>query len=260
MQPVTVPISSTVISPGVQVVSVPPTVRSVDERPTRLLGIFQIIIGALCLIFGIALVSAVGSKHWVSTVGFGIWTGIWIAIGGILGVLSAVHKNTQGLNAANMAFAIVSSCITFFEVIFYAIAVSYYRTSSYCGYTYRYYYGYTYTCYRDANHTGVGLSAVLLFLVIAEFIVSIAVSIYCCKSACDCCVQSYGGAVVHQAPGGLTFATQQGIPISTQYGQPQIVSTYPSPQYIQAVPQTTMITTTVPTSQQYTQQPPPYAQ
>ncbi len=54
--------------------------RTVPTGPTKALGILQIVIGALCCIFGIAEVSVLVKTYWLSHIGFGIWGGIWVSL------------------------------------------------------------------------------------------------------------------------------------------------------------------------------------
>ena len=86
-------------------------------------------------------------------------------------------------NGANMAFAIISSCITFVQFIIYCVAVTYFR---------EYYricsgWGYSYHCSSSSNSTGVAIYVILLLLMIAEFAISLCVAIYCCKYGCQGC-------------------------------------------------------------------------
>lgn len=50
--------------------------RSVSVTHTRGLGITQIVIGALSVLFGILSVAIL--RYWAGYVGFGIWGGIWV--------------------------------------------------------------------------------------------------------------------------------------------------------------------------------------
>ncbi len=75
-----------IVSTGVPgVVQTTPVVvgppRSVPVKETKVLGILQIVIGALCCIFGIVDIAVLAKTHyWVSNVGFGIWGGIWVSL------------------------------------------------------------------------------------------------------------------------------------------------------------------------------------
>ena len=94
-----------------------------------------------------------------------------------------------------MAFAIVSSCISFLDIIFYSVAIAYFRTYRSCWYSgYPSYY--SRSCSYKTNSTGVALSVMLLLCVLAEFVVSIVVAVYCCKLDCGCCDDSSSGVRV----------------------------------------------------------------
>jgi len=182
---------------------------------TRGLGITQIILGSLTILFGIA--AAASLHYWVGNVGFGIWGGIWILIGGILGVMSAGNPTNSNLNGTNMAFAIVSCVICSLHFIFYCIAITYFRHYySYCSY---------WTCSYRSNSTGVALYVILLLLVIAEFVAALSAAIYCCKSN-NCCQSGTQGTVVFQPAQQVVF---QPAPVVSS-GYPAPVSAYPGQQ------------------------------
>ena len=58
--------------------------RIVAITATRGLGITQIIIGALCILFGVLAVALL--RYWAGSVGFGIWGGVWVRVTFILAV------------------------------------------------------------------------------------------------------------------------------------------------------------------------------
>ena len=43
----------------------------------RGLAIAQTVFGALMFVFGIASIAA--ADHWISSIGFGIWIGVWVS-------------------------------------------------------------------------------------------------------------------------------------------------------------------------------------
>lgn len=243
--------------------------RPFSVKATRGLGITQVVLGALCVIVGIANVAAL-TDYWTSNVGFGIWGGVWIIIGGALGIASASNPTGTGLNGTNMAFAIVSSCISFLDIIFYSIAVSYYSYYQTCYYSGGYYY--YRTCYGKSNATGVALSAILLFLMLSEFTISITVAIFCCKHGCDCCTSHAPGMIVQTGQphtvvlqsSGVAVAPQPMISytgvVSQQYGQPQMQMGYSSPAYVQTTNPTAMTYAQQPQMQQPPMQQPPMQQ
>ena len=80
-----------------------------------------------------------------------------------------------------MSFAIVSSCIVFIDFIVYIVAVGSYNNYSYICHSYYY------DCHYKSNDTGIALYSVLLVLALVEFIIALAVAIYCCKNGCSGC-------------------------------------------------------------------------
>ena len=104
----------------------------------------------------------------------------------------------------NMAFAIVSSILAFSLFSVFCVAINYYRNYSICvlvqkyGYRYkgdydrRYYWDYS--CSLPGDSTGIALYATLLIPMIAEFAISLAVAISCCKHGCQCCENSTGAS------------------------------------------------------------------
>jgi len=212
---------------------VAPPHRTVPVKETRVLGILQIVIGVITCIFGIASVAAL--NYWAGHVGFGIWGGIWIGVGGIIGVCSAAHPTNTCLNGTNMAFAIVSSIIAFIEFIIYCVAVSFYRNYRSCYYSgYPYY---SYSCNSSSSATGTALYAILLIAMIAEFAISLAVAIYCCKHGCGCCDNSTGGVIVQGQP-QTTYIQSSGVAYSNQ---PTFVTVPASTGYVSAYPNQQMM-------------------
>ena len=113
-----------------------------------------------------------------------------------------------------MSFALISSIIAFMEVSVYCVAIWYYRIYSFCvrvrinsfPFNNRAYYNYNnynynctcswmayrYKCSTSETTTGIALYVVLVIAMIAEFGISLAVAIYCCKHGCGCCANSTG--------------------------------------------------------------------
>jgi len=188
------------------------------------LGLTQILIGSLTILFGILAVALL--NYWAGYVGFAIWGGIWIVIGGILGVYSAANTSSAALNWTNMAFAIVSTCIMFIDFIIYCIAVGQMRNYSYkCTYSH-YYYRYN-NCYYTTNSTGVGIFSCLLALSIVEFAIALAVAICCCRYGCSgCCYGETRGVVVQQPQ-----MVQGGYPATSYPATSYPATSYPVASY-----------------------------
>ncbi|XP_048590605.1 uncharacterized protein LOC116619500 [Nematostella vectensis] len=140
----------------------------------RNLGIFQMVIGALMVVFGIASVAA-AQQHWTTFVGFGIWVGIWVTITGILGYIGGRDNNTPNncLIGTMIGFAVTACVICGIMIICYSIELSqssWYLRSSYY--------------HHDSAHAGVGIGVMLLLLALTEFFVGLASAIYGCNNSC----------------------------------------------------------------------------
>ncbi|XP_067931022.1 membrane-spanning 4-domains subfamily A member 12-like [Watersipora subatra] len=109
--------------PGVTIVTQNPLGGGYKLRPTALkqlkgLSITQVVMGALCILFGIILIPVELSTNngWVSVTGYGIWSGVYFAIVGGNG-LSAVKHNTEGRITATLVLNIISSALFFLPLI-----------------------------------------------------------------------------------------------------------------------------------------------
>jgi len=168
------------------------SISTVGVKATRSLGITQIVVGSLTFFFGILNTALV--NFWEGYIGFALWGGIWIVIGGILGVASAGNTSSKCLNGTNMAFAIVSTLLMVIDLAFYAIAVGEMRNYD-CGPNYYYP-----NCNYTTNSTGVAIYSCLLALSVAEFGISVAVTIFCCKYGCSGCYDGETRGMVAQQP------------------------------------------------------------
>jgi len=177
------------------------SVTSVNVKATRGLGIVQLVLGLLCCIFGVF--ASVFVDIWVRYIGTSIWGGLLIIISGVLGVSSAFRPTSRCLNGINMAFAILASLSSFIQVAFSAVALSllsYDTMQCWDYYTKRYI-----SCQSNVNQNngaGLALYSILLIITLAEFVVSIAVSVYCCKQAC-CGPQTQGMVIQQPHPQGM---------------------------------------------------------
>lgn len=249
----------------------------------RVLAITQMVIGALVIIFGILCIITV--RHWTSYVGFGIWTGIWVVITGILGFLGAKHDNSPNkcLIGCFMGFSITACVISGIMFICYGFAVSYFseKLRMYNMYGNEFYY---YSPYRAK--VGAGFSSCQLILSIVEFFISLASSISCCSAiCCGTSAVSSGSAnqqvlYMHTGTQQIYSGGQSGVviiqptgavgtawpPDFTNAGQQTVFIPQQPPGYW-AVPQTISLShagTTMPTQSQVQQplkeqeMPPPY--
>ncbi|XP_048590603.1 uncharacterized protein LOC5514757 [Nematostella vectensis] len=177
----------------------------------RKLGISQMVIGALMVVFGIASVAAV-HMHWTSIVGFGIWIGVWVIVTGVLGFIGARDNSTPNncLIGTMLGFAVTSCVLSGIMIICYSIALA--EWSKYLDHYYygSYYYYQNYYSLQSAR-AGLGIGVMLLLLALAEFFVGLASSIYGCSNCCTSVTRTSQQQVIYL----------QGQP--GQSGQPGII-------------------------------------
>lgn len=217
----------------------------------RVLGFTHIVIGSLMMVFGIVCIAIV--RHWTSSVGFGIWVGIWVIITGVLGYLGARDNNNPNkcLIGCFLGFSVTASVIAGIMFICYCVATAgfaddlrydeYYQTSYYNRYYSR--------VSRHRATVGAGLASCQLTFAIVEFFVSLASSIYCCNAVC-CGVPAVGSVAANQQvvtymhPGAQQIypGSQSGVVIIQPTGAvatalpPGFTTTGQQPMYIQQQP------------------------
>ena len=89
-----------------------------------------------------------------------------------------------------MAFNIISCCLSFIDFIIFAVGISYFKSLEHA--TCQFYWwshSYDVTCKSNKEkwRTGVALFTLLLLLMLAEFVIALTASIYCCKAGCTGC-------------------------------------------------------------------------
>lgn len=87
------------------------------------IGILQVMIGALTLFFGIGATAGFSAQFWLTQIGSGIWGGIWIKVTGIVTMLFSRSPNHSILNVTSLAFCIISTILAFLDGIFFAIGL-----------------------------------------------------------------------------------------------------------------------------------------
>lgn len=218
--------NTTVTAAGPTVIAATPQ-TNINVCCIRGLGITQIIFGFLAICFGIGTTAGIAKGYWVNESGSGVWFGLWILVTGIIGVCSAQKPMVRSLNGAHMGFSIVCTVVSFFVGIFFAIGLGYYNSCTEIKYNWWGYYYRDLTCKNKA--AGVGLYALLLLLMIAEFFVSLIAAVYCCQGANGCCNNGVSGVVVHQTGNAVTTSNGQTF-IMTGNPYP-VVNSYPANGY-----------------------------
>lgn len=194
---------SSVPSPGSAVVfvqvpgSVSNIVDSYKGNQSFRLGIAQLIIGVLCIIFNAVLL--VLGYFTIAILGHGIWCGLLFMVSGGMGV-AAGKKKTKCKIIAFMVLCIISASATAVLFIFGVLGAI--LDGSYC---YRYY---------DCSPV-LAMNCLLALLAITEAIVSIWAAVLCCKATCCGARPAYQAVMVNN-PG----QNQQQFTSGQQYIMP----------------------------------------
>ncbi|XP_067929528.1 membrane-spanning 4-domains subfamily A member 8-like [Watersipora subatra] len=175
--------------PGVTIVTQNPPGEGYKLKVTALkqlkgLSITQVVMGVLCILFGIILIPVELSTYytWISVSGYGIWSGVYFVIVGGIG-LGAVKHNTGGWITATMVLNIISSALFFPPLVFMASTGLGIHASYSCeGY---YYYS---SCSVIAKNAALALNVFLLLISLAELVITIWSAVLCCGAVCSCCL------------------------------------------------------------------------
>ncbi|XP_067929401.1 uncharacterized protein [Watersipora subatra] len=172
---------------GVTIVTQNPQENFYKLQPTAVsqlkgLSITQIVVGALCLPFGISLLVVEAESRYsseLSFTGYGIWCGVYIM--------------------ATMILNIISSTIFFPVLVTVASMVVGWNTfSSFCKHN-------SSAC--PSENTTAALNCVFLFFSVAELIITIWSAALCCEAICSCCLPVHSNHQVQYA--APTLQTQQ---------------------------------------------------
>ncbi|XP_067930027.1 high affinity immunoglobulin epsilon receptor subunit beta-like [Watersipora subatra] len=192
--------------PGVTIVTQNPPGEGYKLRATALkqlkgLSITQVVMGALCILFGIILIPVELGTYtgWLSISGYGIWSGVYFVLVGGIG-LGAVKHNTSGWITATMVLNIISSALFFLPLISMASTGVGLNASYSCG-SY-YYYG---SC--SAINAALSLNVFLVLISLAELVITIWSAVLCCGAVCSCCLPTRSNHHVQYAAPALQ--TQQ---------------------------------------------------
>ncbi|XP_041093213.1 membrane-spanning 4-domains subfamily A member 4A-like isoform X2 [Polyodon spathula] len=146
--------------PGTVASQLPGPLQTFLRGQPKALGVVQILIGIVSLLFGLVLVSA---YTFAGIIGLPFWTGVWYIISGSLAV-AAENTRRRDLVKACLGMNVVSSIFAGVGFILYSIRVS------------------LVSFHILTIH--VGILAVLLVLNILELCIAIATSAFGCKSEC----------------------------------------------------------------------------
>ena len=166
----------------------PPTVYGgYQSTKSRNLGITQIILGALSIVFNAVGISYLAE---LSYAGVGIWGGILFIINGAFGI-SAAKLRTKCKITTVLVLSIISSVTTIALIICAVMgAALQYPYYGYYGYSCnggRYEYGDYHYHQNTCRAVAVAMNSVLAVLAVAEAVAAIWSSVLCCKvyGCCD---------------------------------------------------------------------------
>jgi len=174
------------------------------------LGVTQIIIGILCIIFNIVCIRVVYDYDNLAFIGHGFWCGILFILNGGLGVGAGIKK-TRCLIVTFMVMCIISATTT---ISLLAIGISgACIAADYCEYNYDY--GYSYPGYYNppcermsGYNVVVAMEALMAILGFIAGFTSIWGSALCCGSGVCCCSHSTPFPVYYQNNGQMLYLNQ----------------------------------------------------
>ncbi|XP_058871452.1 membrane-spanning 4-domains subfamily A member 15-like [Acipenser ruthenus] len=146
-------------APGTVASQLPGPLQTFLRGQPKALGVVQIIIGIVSLLFGPVLVNV---YIFAGDIGLPFWTGVWYIISGSLAV-AAENIHRRDLVKACLGMNIISSIFAGVGFILYSVDLS----------------------IRTSTIQHVGIVAVLLVLNILEMCIAIATSAFGCKSECS---------------------------------------------------------------------------
>ncbi|XP_031552915.1 uncharacterized protein LOC116290073 [Actinia tenebrosa] len=191
-------------------------------RYTRYSAFCHLILGGLCIIFGIADRASMYDPDAFQTEGvIAIWMGAWFFMTGILGCFATQRiPNSARPNAplvgTYLAFSIVGTVFAGTMIICYSIGIAIIASSGRAS---------TETCNSDGECTwtpsspkcpnkcrvSVGLGAMIIIFAVVEFGVGIWSSICCCMGYECCCCDTSTPQQMHQ--GQIVYLQTQGGPV-----------------------------------------------
>ncbi|XP_067931012.1 uncharacterized protein [Watersipora subatra] len=193
-----------ITQPGVTIVTQNPQESFHKLKPTSLsqlkgLTITHVVVGTLCVLFGISLLPVEAesrSSSELSFTGYAIWCGVYFVLAGGIGH-GAVKHNTYSWITATMILNIISSAI-FFPALISMASIVIGGNTSYCK---------RYSSGCPVEEATTALNCGLLLFSVAELIIAIWSAVLCCEAVCSCCLPVHPN---HQAQYvAPTLQTQQ---------------------------------------------------
>jgi len=179
------------------------------------LSIIQIVMGSLCILFGIILLALwFRSDDGIAFIGYGIWIGIFWLIVGIVGHSAAKAEKDSCKIVGAMVMNIICTVMFCWMMIGMASTSIAIVNDNSC------FYGIY--CHRDAiNRVFLGLDSLMLIMALIQFVITIWCAALCCGAVCYCCKGS-GGHVIRYNNQATGTAVYSGVPMTTtvvQYNQ-----------------------------------------
>ncbi|XP_070537193.1 membrane-spanning 4-domains subfamily A member 4A-like isoform X2 [Ptychodera flava] len=190
-----------------------------SHRVVGVLGAMQIVLGSLCVLFGIIILLLNGA---ISFIAAPLWCGAIFIVTGLLGVLAANWK-TSGVIISSMVMCILTATLFYPTLFGIMVATMVIEAIDSCYYDYSRHGSWgDYIC--DDRDTKLAIEGVILFLGFIDFVVAIVNSAFCCGALC-CKPRNVSPVVYYTVqPGGVP----QQVPMATtQYGQ-QVILVPPS--------------------------------
>ncbi|XP_070537339.1 membrane-spanning 4-domains subfamily A member 4D-like [Ptychodera flava] len=189
-----------------------------SHRTVCRLGATQVVLGFLCVVFGIGILMQEGLD--ISLIAAPMWCGAIFFVTGLFGILAAKRK-TSSMIISSLVMCVLTATL-FYPILFGVMVATMVMEAYYsCSYKYRYGYG-TFLCHNRFFRQSI--EGVILFLGFINFIVAIVNSVYCCRAIC-CKSRNATPTVYYTAQSG--GVPQQAPIATTQYGQ-QIIILPPS--------------------------------
>ena len=173
--------------------------RSVNVKAHRSIAILEFISMTIILLLEIIYLVP---KSDDPKMGTGVWFAVFIGITGLLGYLGAV-KNGRCLIIGCMVMAIITTCLSFVALSFYAAELS--TINNRLSDMGLYYFEICYSCgkYNQIKNS-VGIIGLLFTCVL-----TIVQASFCCKGVCDCCKNASQSGAIVQPPQQSTIVIHQ---------------------------------------------------
>ncbi|KAF6028496.1 hypothetical protein EB796_013192 [Bugula neritina] len=181
----------------------------------KVLSIMQIVMGVLCIIFGITLAALDYSSYLSSTseigvIGYGIWIGLYFILVGGIG-MGAVSQNSNGWIVSTMVLNILCSAVWCWMLLSFSSAGLVSMSLNECIWF-----------FCSSNHIAdvfYAMDGMMLIMSIIQFVITIWCAALCCGAVCRCCKHTAPSThMIHYNNGMGTQVMYPSVPMySTGY-------------------------------------------